>query len=119
MLQAATTAIGHVTDGYEDLPSMQEPGCRAFVGDVFAHLGGSELCSGFFELFASQPLDDTYNDDETTVVVEGEFVMTDLDTGQVVRAKAKDALFFPKGAHIRFETPDRALGFYTGRRVTA
>ena len=53
------------------------------------------------------------------VVVEGEFHLTDLDTGQQVVARPKDVLFFPKGSRIRFETPDRALGFYTGHRSFA
>lgn len=112
-------AIGHVTDGDKDLPSMEEPGCKAFIRDTFANPGGSELCSGFFELLASEPLDYTYTYDEMKVVVEGEFTLTNLDTGQIVHAKAKDALFFPKGSRIRFETPNRALGFYTGHRSFA
>jgi ethanolamine utilization protein EutQ len=33
-----------------------------------------------------------------------------------VSGGAEDVLFFPKGSRIRFETPDRALGFSTGQR---
>jgi ethanolamine utilization protein EutQ (cupin superfamily) len=111
--------IGHATGAFENLPGMNEPGSKAFIGDAFANPGGSELCSGFFELFASEPLDYTYTYDEMKLVVEGTFTLTNLDTGQVVQAGPKDVLFFPKGSRIRFETPDRALGFYTGQRSFA
>jgi ethanolamine utilization protein EutQ (cupin superfamily) len=36
-----------------------------------------------------------------------------------VHAGPKDVLFFPKGSRIRFETANRALGFYTGQRSFA
>jgi ethanolamine utilization protein EutQ len=51
--------------------------------------------------------------------VEGEFHLTDLDSGQQVVAGPKDVLFFPEGSRIRFETPDRALSLYTGHRSFA
>ena len=112
--------IGHVTDGYRDLPSMADPaGARAFIGDALANPGGAEISGGFFELFAGTPLEYEYTYDEMKVVVEGEFHLTDLDSGQQVVAKPKDVLFFPKGSRIRFETPERALGFYTGHRSFA
>lgn len=117
-----TTApvIGHVTDGHRDLPSMDDPsGARAFIGDALANPGGAEISSGFFELLAGAPLDYEYTYDEMKVVVEGEFHLTNLDTGQQVVARATDVLFFPKGSRIRFETPDRGLGFYTGHRSFA
>ena len=118
-MTTSTTRIGHVTGGFEGLPSMEVPGVRAFIGDSLANPGGAELCGGFFELLAGAPLDYEYTYDEMKVVVEGEFHLTDLDSGQQVVARTKDVLFFPKGSRIRFETPDRALGFYTGHRSFA
>src|SRR3712207_7685766 len=60
----------------------RSPGTRAYIGDAFANPGGAEICSGFFELFAGAPLDYEYTYDEMKVVVEGEFHLTDLDSGQ-------------------------------------
>jgi ethanolamine utilization protein EutQ len=116
---ASATTIGHVSGGADGLPSMEVPGVRAFIGDAIANPGGAELCSGFFELFAGAPLDYEYTYDEMKVVLAGEFHLTDLDSGQQVVARPTDVLFFPKGSRIRFETPDRALGFYTGHRSFA
>jgi len=119
MTTTDTIVFGHASGTYEGLPSMEVPGVNAAIGDTFANPGGSELCSGFFELLAGEPLDYTYTYDEMKVVVEGEFQLTDLDSGAQVTARPKDVLFFPKGSRIRFETPDRALGFYTGQRSFA
>ncbi|MGY2005067.1 MULTISPECIES: cupin domain-containing protein [unclassified Blastococcus] len=119
MTTTGTIVFGHASGTYEGLPSMEVPGVNAAIGDTFANPGGSELCSGFFELLAGEPLDYTYTYDEMKVVVEGEFHLTDLDSGAQVIARPKDVLFFPKGSRIRFETPDRALGFYTGQRSFA
>ena len=118
-MTASATTIGHVSNGSAGLPSMDVPGVRAFIGDAIANPGGAELCGGFFELLAGAPLDYEYTYDEMKVVVEGEFHLTDLDSGQQVVARPKDVLFFPKGCRVRFETPDRALGFYTGHRSFA
>jgi len=118
-MTTSTTRIGHASGGFEGLPSMDVPGVGAFIGDVFANPGGAEISSGFFELLAGEPLDYEYTYDEMKVVVEGQFHVTDLDSGQQVVARAKDVLFFPKGSRIRFETPERGLGFYTGHRSFA
>lgn len=118
-MTTSATRIGHVSGAFRDLPRMEDPGTRAYIGDALANPGGAEICSGFFELFAGAPLDYEYTYDEMKVVVEGEFHLTDLDSGQQVVAGPKDVLFFPKGSRIRFETPDRALGFYTGHRSFA
>src|SRR5215213_1749301 len=69
--------FGHASGTFEGLPSMEVPGVNAFIGDTFANPEGSELCSGFFELKAGQPLEYTYTYDEMKVVVEGEFHLTD------------------------------------------
>lgn len=111
--------IRKVEGGQKNLPSMNVEGCQAFIGDVHANPDGAELCSGFFELIASDPLVYEYTYDEMKIVLEGEFTLTDKDTGQVVHAKPMDVLFFPKGSTIVFETPERALGFYTGHRSFA
>lgn len=112
-------AIRKVEKGYENLPSMNEPGSEAFIGDSFSNPGGAVICSGFFELFHSEPLIYEYTYDETKFVVQGTFVLTDQATGQVVEAHQGDVLFFPKGTTVKFETPDRALGFYAGHRSFA
>lgn len=108
--------IRKVEGGSVELPSMNIEGCEAFIGDVHENPGGAQLCAGFFELFASEPLVYEYTYDEMKIVLEGEFKLTDKATGQVVHAKPRDVLFFPKGTTVVFETPQRALGFYTGHR---
>ncbi|WP_326731715.1 hypothetical protein [Streptomyces phaeochromogenes] len=107
-------------DGFKDLPSMDVAGTEAFIGDVYSNPDGSEMASGFFELrHTDQPLDYEYTYDEMKIVIEGEFRLENKDTGQVLIAKPKDAIFFPKGSRILFSTPDRALAFYVGHRSFA
>jgi ethanolamine utilization protein EutQ len=112
-------SIQKVEGGYMDLPSMNEPGVDAAIGDSFSNPGGSAISAGFFELKASEPLVYEYTYDEMKVVVQGEFILTDQATGDVVHAKERDVLFFPRGTTVKFETPDYALGFYTGHRSFA
>nr|WP_223205435.1 ethanolamine utilization protein [Gordonia jinghuaiqii] len=107
-------------DGYENLPKMPEaeyPGTEGFIGDVYENPDGSPMCSGYFELrHTDEPLYYEYEYDEMKVVLEGEFLLENKETGQKTVAKAKDAIFFPKGSKIYFSTPDYALAFYTGLR---
>ena len=112
-------AIYQVQNGYLDLPQMNEPGSDAAIGDSLSNPEGSVMCAGFFELRASEPLVYTYTYDEMKVVVQGEFILTDQTTGDVTRARERDVLFFPKGTTVKFETPDYALGFFTGDRTFA
>jgi ethanolamine utilization protein EutQ (cupin superfamily) len=109
-------AIHKVENGFVGLPKMDEPGTEAAIGDSFHNPEGSVMSAGFFELKASEPLVYTYTYDEMKVVVQGEFILTDQKTGDVTRAKERDVLFFPKGTTVKFETPDYALGFFTGER---
>ncbi|WP_055476308.1 cupin domain-containing protein [Gordonia sp. HS-NH1] len=106
--------------GYEDLPKMPEaeyPGTQGFIGDVYENPDGSPMCSGYFELrHTDEPLYYEYEYDEMKVVLEGEFLLENKETGQKTVAKAKDAIFFPKGSKIYFSTPGYALAFYTGLR---
>jgi len=118
-MTAIQGSIQKVEKGYENLPSMNEPNCEAFIGDAFANPDGAVICSGFFELLHSEPLIYEYTYDETKFIVDGEFILTDMATGQVVRAVKGDVLFFPKGTTIKFETPTRGLGFYAGHRSFA
>ncbi|WP_405539549.1 hypothetical protein OG787_46395 [Streptomyces sp. NBC_00075] len=107
-------------DGFKGLPSMEVAGTEAFIGDVYSNPDGSEMASGFFELrHTDQPLDYEYTYDEMKIVIEGEFRLENKDTGQVLIARPKDAIFFPKGSRILFSTPDRALAFYVGHRSFA
>ncbi|HCS58251.1 MAG TPA: ethanolamine utilization protein [Gordonia polyisoprenivorans] len=110
-----------VTSGaWENLPKMPEseyPGTEGFIGDVYENPDGSEMCSGYFELrHTDAPLYYEYAYDEMKVVLEGEFLLENKETGQKTVAKAKDAIFFPKGSKIYFSTPSYALAFYAGHR---
>ncbi|WP_253827516.1 cupin domain-containing protein [Prauserella aidingensis] len=93
------------------------PGTEGFIGDVYENPDGSPMCAGYFELkSADEPLIYTYEYDEMKVVLEGEFLLVDKDTGQKLVAGPKDAIFFPKGSVIEFSTPSYALAFYVGYR---
>jgi ethanolamine utilization protein EutQ len=104
-------------NAWKSLPKMTEHTGDGYIADTYANPEGSPMCSGFFELrHTAEPLLYFYEYDEMKVVLEGEFLLENIDTGQRVVAKAKDAIFFPKGSRINFSTPDRALAFYTGYR---
>ncbi|MCP9002012.1 cupin domain-containing protein [Pseudarthrobacter sp. RMG13] len=112
-------SIHKVENGFIGLPEMNEPGCDAAIGDCLSNPEGSVMCAGFFELKESEPLVYTYTYDETKVVIQGEFILTDQATGEVTHAKERDVLFFPKGTTVKFETPEYGLGFFTGHRSFA
>ena len=114
-----TGAIHKVEGGYIGLPSMNEPGVEAAIGDSLHNPEGSVMSAGFFELKASDPLVYTYTYDEMKVVIQGTFVLTDMTTGDVTLAKERDVLFCPKGTTVKFQTPDYALGFFAGHRSFA
>ena len=109
------------SDAWVGLPKMPEseyPGTEGFIGDVYSNPDGSVMCSGFFELHhTDEPLRYVYDYDEMKVVLEGEFLLENRATGQTAIAKARDAIFFPKGSIIYFSTPSYALAFYTGHRA--
>ncbi|MEW1981284.1 cupin domain-containing protein [Citricoccus sp. NPDC079358] len=109
-------AIHKVEGAQQIIPSMNEPGVNAFIGDAYANPEGSRMCSGFFELKAGEPLVYEYTYDEMKFVVTGQFRLTDLSTGERLVADAGSILFFPKGTNVKFETDDYALGFFTGDR---
>lgn len=105
-------------EAWKDLPRMEEfPDARGYIADVYENPEGSRMCSGFFELHhTDDPLVYDYAYDEMKVVLEGEFTLTNVDSGQTMVARAKDAIFFPKGSRIAFSTPSYALAFYAGDR---
>lgn len=111
------------SDFWKSMPQMpveEYPGTEGYIDDVYANPGGSEMSSGYFELrHTDAPLDYLYAYDEMKIVLEGEFRLENLDTGQVEIAGPKDAIFFPKGSRIRFSTPERALAFFVGHRSFA
>lgn len=110
------------SEAWRNLPSMlaDYPNTEGFIGDVYSNPDGCPMASGFFELFhTDEPLDYYYDYDEMKVVLEGEFRLENKATGQVEIARAKDAIFFPKGSQILFSTPNRGLAFYTGFRSFA
>lgn len=98
---------------------MNQPGANAYIGDSLSNPGGSRLCAGYLELKAGEPLVYEYTYDESKVVIAGEFIVTDMASGEVTRAKERDILFFPQGTLVKFETADYALGFFTGDRTFA
>ncbi|MET1038010.1 MAG: hypothetical protein ABW075_07025 [Aeromicrobium sp.] len=106
------TAGAHV-----GMPSMEIPGTLGFIQDTYENPQDSVMCSGYFELqHADEPLLYEYHYDEMKVVLEGEFLLRNVDTGQEMVARKHDAIFFPQGSRIEFSTPDRALAFYAGHR---
>lgn len=108
------------SEAWTSLPPMGQdefPGTKGFIGDTYQNPDGSPMCSGFFELHHTDaPLEYLYEYDEMKVVLEGEFVLENADTGQRLTAGPKDSIFFPKGSRILFSTPDRALAYYVGYR---
>jgi ethanolamine utilization protein EutQ len=74
------------------------------------------LCAGFFHLEAGKPLDYTYDYEEMKIVVDGEFNITEVNTGKKYNAKVGDVLYFSDGDRIIFETPHHAVGFFCGQR---
>ncbi len=119
-MTAETTSVPafRVTPGaFVDMPSMEIPNTLGFIQDVYENPENSVMCSGFFELVhTDEPLVYDYQYDEMKVVLEGEFLLVNVDTGQELVARKHDAIFFPKGSRIAFSTPDRALAFYAGHR---
>ena len=104
-------------DAWKDLPKMTGHAGAGYIADTYSNPEGCPMCSGFFELrHTAEPLLYVAEYDEMKVVLEGEFLLENVDTGQSLMAKAKDAIFFPKGSRINFSTPDYALAFYTGYR---
>lgn len=113
------TAPFRVTpEAWKGLPRMDDhPAAEGYIADVYENPEGSRMCSGFFELkHTDAPLVYHYEYDEMKVVLEGEFLLENVDTGQTTVARAKDAIFFPKGSRIAFSTPSYALAFYAGDR---
>lgn len=113
-----------VTSGFwqslPQMPTTDYPGTSAYIDDVYANPDGSPMSAGYFELrHTDAPLDYHYAYDEMKVVLDGEFRLENLDTGQIETAGPRDAIFFPKGSRIRFTTPTRALAFFVGHRSFA
>lgn len=117
MIAHATPAFRVTPDAWKSLPAMTEYAGDGYIGDVYENPDGSAMCSGFFELHhTDEHLVYHYEYDEMKVVLEGELVLENVDTGQRSHARAKDVVFFPRGSRIAFSTPSHALAFYTGHR---
>ncbi|WP_334109164.1 cupin domain-containing protein [Methylobacillus sp.] len=98
-------------------PSMNVDGVAAWLGDTFVSADKDKtICAGFFHLGAGKPLDYTYDYEEMKIVVDGEFHLTEVNTGTKVVAKVGDVIYFADGDHIIFETPKGAIGFFCGQR---
>lgn len=117
---AATLPFQVTSDAWQTLPKMPDaeyPGTDGYIGDVYENPDASVMCSGYFELnHTDAPLYYEYEYDEMKVVLEGEFLLENKETGQKTVARKHDAIFFPKGSKIYFSTPSRALAFYAGHR---
>ena len=65
--------IHKVTGAQDNIPSMEEPGVNAFIGDAYMNPEGSRMCSGFFELKAGEALEYEYTYDEMKFVGSSHF----------------------------------------------
>ena len=98
------------------LPSMEVEGCSAFLDDLLVSDDADKrICSGFFRLEHSTPLEYEYTYHEMKIIVEGEMIISD-ETGASVHAKPGDIFYFRKGSKIRFDTPSYGIGFFCGQR---
>ncbi|WP_249012329.1 hypothetical protein [Conexibacter sp. DBS9H8] len=114
----AQTPFRVISDGWRHLPKMTAHAGDGFIADVYENPDGCVMCSGFFELHHSdEPLLYVYEYDEMKVVLSGELLLENHDTGQRLVARERDAIFFPRGSRIHFSTPDHALAFYVGERA--
>lgn len=109
--------MSHIAAAVEQpLPSMNVPGCDAFLDDLLVSEDPDKtIVSGFFRLEHSQPLEYEYGYDEMKIIVAGEMVISD-ETGQQVHAKPGDVFYFRKGSKITFDTPSYGIGFFCGQR---
>ena len=99
------------------LATLSEKNSNTYFEDFATSLvPGKELTTGLFRMRDGPALHYTYTYEEMKFIVQGEFHLTD-GTGQQVVAKAGDLMYFPKGTQIAFETPNEALGCFTGQRV--
>lgn len=102
----------------QELPSMNQPGCNAFLDDVVASTDPEKtIVAGFFRMEKSdKPLEYHYHYHEMKIIVEGEMLISD-ETGQQVHAKVGDVLYFEKGSTITFQSPSVGIGFFCGQRL--
>jgi ethanolamine utilization protein EutQ (cupin superfamily) len=100
----------------QTLPSMNVPGCDAFLNDLLVSDDPEKrIVSGFFRLEQSKPLVYSYDYHEMKIIVAGEMIISD-ETGQQAHAKPGDVFYFPKGSVITFDTPSYGIGFFCGQR---
>ena len=98
----------------QELPSMEVDNVQAFLKDfAVSEDEDKPMTSGLFRLKAGESLKYTYH--EMKFIVDGHFTIED-ETGQKIKAKAGDLLYFPKGTSITFSTDDFGLGFFCGQR---
>ncbi|KAB8231946.1 hypothetical protein ETB97_004816 [Aspergillus alliaceus] len=87
---------------------------NAYLGDIVSSEQNDPekpISGGFYRLEKGTPLVYEYHYDETKIIVEGEFEISD-ETGQKVTAGPGDVFYFPKGSKITFTTPSYGLAFY-------
>ncbi|KAE8131336.1 RmlC-like cupin domain-containing protein [Aspergillus pseudotamarii] len=92
---------------------------NAFLGDVVSSEHNDPkkpISGGFYRLEKGTPLVYEYHFDETKIILEGEFEISD-ETGQKVTAGPGDVFYFPKGSKVTFTTPSYGLAFFTGQRA--
>lgn len=110
-------AMTHIPQAIKTvLPSMGVPGTQAFLDDLLISEDKEKcICSGFFRIEKSQPLEYEYTYHEMKIIVEGEMLISD-ETGKQVHAKVGDIFYFPKGSKITFDSPSYGIGFFCGQR---
>lgn len=85
-------------------------GKNVMLKDVVTARDRSPMGAGFMAWSAADSFPWTLTYDEIDYVLEGELHVT-ID-GDVVKAKAGDVVFIPKGSQIIFGTPSRVRIFY-------
>ncbi|GAB1206661.1 hypothetical protein APSETT445_005355 [Aspergillus pseudonomiae] len=89
---------------------------NAYLGDIVSSEHNDPekpISGGFYRLEKGTPLVYEYHFDETKIILEGEFEISD-ETGQKVTAGPGDVFYFPKGSKITFTTPSYGLAFFNG-----
>ncbi len=101
----------------QKLPAMEGEVAAAYLQD-FAVSEDVEkpITCGLFRLEAGKAMTYTYSYHEMKLVVDGEFEITDEQSGQTVVATAGDLFYFSKGSTITFATRNFGVGFFCGQR---
>lgn len=99
-----------------ELPSMEIEGVNAFLKDiVLSNDPDSPITCGLFRMEKGKQLQYNYDNDETSIVLEGELTMTEKG-GETILVQAGDIVYLEEGADITFTSKSSGLVFYCGQR---